>query len=135
MAAAPGAPLSSAAGRIAASASSIVMREVRGYHKVTIDGFAASMQCKKTLKGWYWSSQTFQLGGFSWQVQYVPHAGGDHIGLHLELIDHGASGSLPAHVHPVEFGFSLLDQATRISCERPHVRPLPSIDACSAVVS
>ncbi|TVU49769.1 hypothetical protein EJB05_01105, partial [Eragrostis curvula] len=73
MAAAAGAPLalSSAAGRIAATASSIVTREVRGCHKVTIDGFAAS---KKTLKGWYWSSQTFQLGGFSWKVQYVPHA-------------------------------------------------------------
>ncbi|TVU49768.1 hypothetical protein EJB05_01104, partial [Eragrostis curvula] len=27
------------------------------------------------------------------------------------MIDHGASGSPPAHVHPVEFGFSLLDQA------------------------
>ncbi|OEL37996.1 BTB/POZ and MATH domain-containing protein 1 [Dichanthelium oligosanthes] len=102
------AALLSAAGRRISrcSASSIVWREVRGQHKLTIDGCIPST---KLPRDWSATSKTFEAGGYKWQITYEPYGYGNSWSdkyISVELVYGGRQ-----QTDPLEFTFSLLDQA------------------------
>ncbi|CAL5093095.1 unnamed protein product [Urochloa decumbens] len=98
----------SAAGRrlSRSSASAIVWREVRGQHRLTIDGCVPST---KLPRDWSAMSKTFNAGGYEWQIKYEPYGYGaswrDRY-ISVELVYGGM-----LQTDPVEFAFSLLDGA------------------------
>jgi speckle-type POZ protein len=91
--------------RLSRSASSIVTREVTGYHKLKIDGYEAS---RKLPKDWFQTSRTFEAAGQRWKIKYVPRGGQftntEHVSLYLQIPDGEEVQD------PVSFRFSLLDQ-------------------------
>ncbi|KAL6622416.1 hypothetical protein ACP70R_032295 [Stipagrostis hirtigluma subsp. patula] len=110
MATAAAALLSTAARRLSRSASTIVTREVTGHHKLTIDGFAAS---RKLPASWSAASPAFEAAGYNWRITYHPNgrSWNEHVSLYLELADNGGDGGARRGHDPVQFRFSLLDQA------------------------
>ncbi|CAL4906018.1 unnamed protein product [Urochloa decumbens] len=88
-----------------ASTSTMVLQEVSGSHKLTINGCQRS---KNLNQAWAWDSQPFRVGGHSWRIKYYPqgHEQG-HISLYLEL----DSGSAIDAARDVTFRFSVLDQS------------------------
>ncbi|CAL4898706.1 unnamed protein product [Urochloa decumbens] len=88
-----------------ASTSAMVLREVSGSHKLTINGCQPS---KKFDQGWAWDSKPFRVGGHSWRIRYCPHGDEEgHISLYLEL----DRGSAIDAARDVTFKFSVLDQS------------------------
>ncbi|CAN6334413.1 unnamed protein product [Urochloa humidicola] len=86
-----------------ASTSAMVLREVSGSHKLTINGCKLSKNFKK---GWTWDSKPFRVGGHSWRIKYHPHGHEEgHISLYLEL----DRGSAIDAASDVKFRFSVLD--------------------------
>ncbi|CAL4898722.1 unnamed protein product [Urochloa decumbens] len=102
--------LSTAARRVSRSASSIVTREVTGQHTLTIAGFAPS---RKFKPDWSASSQAFDAAGHGWRITYQPNGKtwSEHVSLYLEPVNNGDGRRKVAPTDPVEFTFSLLDQA------------------------
>jgi speckle-type POZ protein len=89
------------------TASTMVLREVSGSHKLTIDGVRPSKNlCSSGRSGWSWFSKTFDVGDRSWRINYSPKR--DNISLHLELDPHA---NKDAKAGAVQFKFSLLDQS------------------------
>ncbi|KAF8667623.1 hypothetical protein HU200_052827 [Digitaria exilis] len=87
------------------TASAMVLREVSGSHKLTIDGCKPS----KTLpSGWSWDSKPFPVGGHSWRIRYYPHASDGHLALYLEL---DPTSAVP-EAADVSFKFSLLEPSS-----------------------
>ncbi|CAN6348034.1 unnamed protein product [Urochloa humidicola] len=109
MASTTAALMTAAARRLSRSiASAMVLQEVSGSHKLTIDGCAPS---KNIATGWYWDSKPFRVGGHSWRIRYYPDERDDGrtISFHLEL-DAGASKhDRTGSVKSIEF--SVLDQS------------------------
>nr|CAB3462314.1 unnamed protein product [Digitaria exilis] len=87
------------------TASAMVLREVSGSHKLTIDGCKPS---KALPCGWNWDSKPFPVGGHSWRIRYYPHRSDGHVSLFLEL--HRASAIREAG--HVSFKLSLLDPSS-----------------------
>ncbi|CAN6329409.1 unnamed protein product [Urochloa humidicola] len=105
MASTAAALMSSAARRLSSrsTVSAMVLREVSGSHKLTINGCQPS---KNFEKGWTWDSKPFRVGGHSWRIKYHPHGHGEgHISLYLEL---DRSSAIDA-ASDVKFTFSVLD--------------------------
>ncbi|CAD6267518.1 unnamed protein product [Miscanthus lutarioriparius] len=97
------------------SRSSIVTREVTGQHNLTISGYAAT---RKVPIDWTATSPAFDAAGYRWRIKYDPNGNSwnDSISLFLELADDddGAGDGRQQQqqeTEPVQFGFSLLDQA------------------------
>ncbi|CAL5093083.1 unnamed protein product [Urochloa decumbens] len=107
MASTTAALMTAAARRLSRStASAMVLRDVSGSHKLTIDGCASSMD---VTKGWAWFSRSFDVGGHSWRIRYTPHEDGD-ISLHLMLDDPRTSkDARTGSVKSIKF--SVLDQS------------------------
>ncbi|CAN6352003.1 unnamed protein product [Urochloa humidicola] len=102
------ATLMTAAGRRlsrSATTSAIVLREVSGSHKLSING---CKPFKNFDQGWAWDSKPFRVGGHSWRIRYLPNGHQGHISLFLEL-DRG--GAIDA-ASDVNFRFSLLDPSS-----------------------
>ncbi|KAK1647759.1 hypothetical protein QYE76_065564 [Lolium multiflorum] len=95
------------AGRLSCSASSIVTREVTGFHNLKIDGYEA---LRKFPMDWSLTSQTFEAVGHRWKIKYMPRVGlfNDYISLYLQIPD---DERVQKQLNPVSFKFSLLDQA------------------------
>ncbi|KAF8667625.1 hypothetical protein HU200_052830 [Digitaria exilis] len=92
--------------RSSLSASTILWREVRGQHKLTIDGCVPST---KIPKDWSATSRTFEAGGYDWQIKYEPYGYGNSWSdkyISVELVYGGKK-----HTDPLHFTFSLLDNA------------------------
>ncbi|CAL4898708.1 unnamed protein product [Urochloa decumbens] len=110
MASTAAALMTSAARRLTRStASAMVLRDVSGSHKLTIDGCTPS---KNLHKGWAWISRSFDVAGHSWRIRYSPHEGddGNTISLHLELDPRaGKHDDRTGAVKSIEF--SVLDQS------------------------
>ncbi|CAL4891709.1 unnamed protein product [Urochloa decumbens] len=92
------------------TASSMVLREVSGSHKLTVDGCKIS---KKLPTHESWRSKPFTVAGHSWRIRYYPHGGpyGDQsrdIGLYLEL---NPTTAIKEANCSVELKLSLLDQS------------------------
>ncbi|CAN6352007.1 unnamed protein product [Urochloa humidicola] len=85
--------------------SSMVLREVTGNHKLTINGCKPS---KVHPSSWSWDSKAFTLGGHTWRIRYYPNAKDGHLSLYLEL-DRPRSAIKEAS--NVRFKFSLLDRS------------------------
>ncbi|CAN6338580.1 unnamed protein product [Urochloa humidicola] len=101
--------LSAAGRRLSRStASAIVWREVRGQHRLTIDGCVPST---KLPRDWSATSRPFEAGGYEWRIKYEPYGYGaswrDKY-ISVELVYDGGGGH---QTDPVEFAFSLLDGA------------------------
>ncbi|CAL4906022.1 unnamed protein product [Urochloa decumbens] len=107
MASTTAALMTAAARRLSRStASAMVLRDVSGSHKLTIDGCASSMD---VAKGWAWFSRSFDVGGHSWRIRYTPHEDGD-ISLHLMFDDPRTSkDARTGSVKSIKF--SVLDQS------------------------
>ncbi|GJN34796.1 hypothetical protein PR202_gb23492 [Eleusine coracana subsp. coracana] len=109
--------LRSAARRLSCSAaSSIITREVTGYHNLTIDGYKATS--RKLSGRWSAASQTFEAAGYNWRVTYQPNnnSWSEYIDLYLEHVhdDHHGPDSADRRLRaddPVEIKLSLLDKA------------------------
>ncbi|KAF8735406.1 hypothetical protein HU200_014485 [Digitaria exilis] len=114
MASAAASMLSAAGRRLSRlSASTILWREVRGQHKLTIDGCVPST---KIPKDWSATSRTFEAGGYDWQIKYEPYGYGNSWSdkyISVELVYGGKK-----HTDPLHFTFSLLDNAGK---------PVPSV--------
>ncbi|CAN6343299.1 unnamed protein product [Urochloa humidicola] len=98
----------SAAGRRLShtSASAIVWREVRGQHRLTIDGCVPST---KLPRDWSATSRPFEAGGYEWRIKYEPYGYGNSWRdkyISVELVYGGEH-----QTDPVEFAFSLLNTA------------------------
>jgi speckle-type POZ protein len=95
------------AGRLSCSASSIVTREVTGFHNLKIDGYEALRKLPMDLS---LTSQTFEAVGHRWKIKYMPRVGlfNDYISLYLQIPD---DERVQKQLDPVSFKFSLLDQA------------------------
>ncbi|CAL4898724.1 unnamed protein product [Urochloa decumbens] len=91
--------------RCGGSASTIAWQELRGHHKLTIDGCVPS---KKKPWGWHVTSKPFEAAGYRWKMTYYPNGASwtsdEYISVYLDYDGHGES-------EQVEFKFSLLDQA------------------------
>ncbi|CAN6351998.1 unnamed protein product [Urochloa humidicola] len=101
--------LSAAGRRLSRStASAIVWREVRGQHRLTIDGCVPST---KLPRDWSATSRPFEAGGYEWRIKYEPYGFGaswrDKY-ISVELVYDGGDHH---QTDPVEFAFSLLDGA------------------------
>ncbi|CAL4898709.1 unnamed protein product [Urochloa decumbens] len=117
------------------TASSMVLREVSGSHKLTIDGCRPS---RKLRKGgwWWWSSKPFTVGGYSWRIRYYPHGQGHvdndgrHVALYLEL--NPTDDAINEANCDVEFKLTLLNQSGRPVPEfsRGTVRPFIQQSRC-----
>nr|CAB3462312.1 unnamed protein product [Digitaria exilis] len=107
MASAAASMLSAAGRRLSRlSASTILWREVRGQHKLTIDGCVPST---KIPKDWSATSRTFEAGGYDWQIKYEPYGYGNSWSdkyISVELVYGGKK-----HTDPLHFTFSLLNNA------------------------
>ncbi|XP_066358355.1 BTB/POZ and MATH domain-containing protein 2-like [Miscanthus floridulus] len=96
------------------SRSSIVTREVTGQHNLTISGYAA---IRKVPIDWTATSPAFDAAGYRWRIKYDPNGNSwnDSMSLFLELADDddgaGDGRQQQQETEPVQFGFSLLDQA------------------------
>ncbi|CAN6356504.1 unnamed protein product [Urochloa humidicola] len=112
MASTTAALMAAAARRLSRStASAMVLRDVSGSHKLTIDGCAPS---KNLAKGWFWFSRSFDVAGHSWRIRYTPHKGNDGqtIALHLEHDPRAASKKYNDKIGSVRsIKFSVLDQS------------------------
>ncbi|CAN6348024.1 unnamed protein product [Urochloa humidicola] len=98
----------SAAGRrlFHTSASAIVWREVRGQHRLTIDGCVPST---KLPRDWSATSRPFEVGSYEWRIKYEPYGYGNSWRdkyISVELVYGGEH-----QTDPVEFAFSLLNTA------------------------
>jgi speckle-type POZ protein len=98
----------SAAGRrlSRSSASTILWREVRGQHKLTIVGCFPST---KLPRDWSATSKTFEAGGYEWQIKYEPYGFGSSWRdkyISVALVYAGEH-----RTDPLEFTFSLLDHS------------------------
>jgi speckle-type POZ protein len=93
--------------------SSIVTREVTGQHNLTISGYAAT---RKVPADWTATSPAFDAAGYTWRIKYDPNGNSWNdpisMSLFLELADADDAGDgRQQETEPVQFGFSLLDQA------------------------
>ncbi|CAN6352004.1 unnamed protein product [Urochloa humidicola] len=103
--------MAAAARRLSRStASAMVLRDVSGSHKLTIDGCVPS---KNLAKNWFWFSRSFDVAGHMWRIRYAPHEGHDDghttISLHLELDPRTTKDDKTGSVKSIKF--SLLDQS------------------------
>ncbi|CAN6343293.1 unnamed protein product [Urochloa humidicola] len=106
----PAAASLSAAGRrlssrCRGSASTIAWKELRGHHKITIDGCVPS---KKKPWGWHVTSNPFEAAGYRWRMTCYPNGASwtsdKYISMSLDFEGDGDS-------EQVEFKFTLLDRA------------------------
>uniref|UniRef100_A0ACD6AKE0 Uncharacterized protein n=1 Tax=Avena sativa TaxID=4498 RepID=A0ACD6AKE0_AVESA len=102
------------------SASSIVAREVKGFHLLRIDGYS---ETKKLLPGHKLSSQPFIIGGYSWSIDYYPNgrdasASSNAISVYLQLTNQTTTQRL---LLQAQYKFSLLDHAGVDAYELPAV--------------